>query len=459
MQPVAPRRPRRRRWRAPPAAAAVPLFVAAACWSPARGGPLIESQTPSIAPPGGEFVGEVPEGIAILSNSPREKTRLFYTVNPCNPAAVPGCRGWHRPDPAAAGVGQETRELTYGERIGLTKPGLWFVSAVALTEGFAESFVENGTFRIRSPDLLPPKILTEEGKYRKKVTVKMQATVEGAEVRYTVDGSQPTPDSPKYDGPVDIETAGRHYVKALQVKAGLTSPTVQAVYVVSLPVAYIVTTECSECAGPTSGEPFTLMFQGFRSSPQTKVFVTTARDACTIASQGGGVVHTLQGCGCADTPSNPKGGVVPVDLTWHIHTIDAGHPEVFVCFSADGGNTWDLIPQATPTGADEKYHFTLHPAKEGAQKAPPRPEQAVEAFDAPFDWASHHAQQRSSLQEQLRARTPRTVTMRNQIKEASQSKPLVLIGGVLLVLLGAGLAFSSRRPRAGSGHHQHASSP
>eukprot|EP01065_Artemidia_motanka_P033378 TRINITY_DN40373_c0_g1_i1.p1 TRINITY_DN40373_c0_g1~~TRINITY_DN40373_c0_g1_i1.p1 ORF type:complete len:463 (+),score=96.19 TRINITY_DN40373_c0_g1_i1:74-1390(+) len=427
--------------------------AAVAALIPAAQSTLIESQTPSIVPAGGEFIGEVPHGgIALLSNAPRDRTRLFYTINDCNPTAVPGCAGWRRPKPAEAGVGQDTKELKWGEKVPLSKPGLWFISAVAITQGLGDSFVENATFRIKHASLDPPEIAAPAGKYRKKVEVQIDSKVAGATVHYTTDGSQPTSQSPKYTAPFEITLPGRHVVKAINVKGDDESPTRQSVYVISLPVAYMVSTECEKCKGPTVDEPFTLMFQGFRSSPQTKVFVTTSMRACEVASNGAGIMHTLQGCGCADSPSNPKGGIVPKDLTWHIHTLDSPTSDVYVCFSDDGGNSWSLMPRAT-SGEEQQFSFPLY-ANEGEKAGGHRVAGGtggVEAFDAPFDWRDHHRQEREQLIGGIKSRIPGRAGQIRERMNTNQGKSLVA-GAMLLLAGGVALVFFRRRRRGASVH-------
>eukprot|EP00756_Hemistasia_phaeocysticola_P029693 Hpha_TRINITY_DN16246_c1_g3::TRINITY_DN16246_c1_g3_i1::g.13031::m.13031 len=411
---------------------------------------LIDSQTPSIFPPGGIFQGEVKDGISITPNGEPEQTKLFYSISACNPAVVSGCSGWHKPKPEEAGVGEHTREVKPGEKVSLSKPGLWFVSAVALTNGLGPSFVENATFRINEPELDAPKFLSLEGKYRSKVLIEIKSS---HEIRYTFDGTQPTRDSAKYEKAFEITAPGRHVVKAISVDGEKVSPTRQATFVVSLPVAYEVSTECAECKGPTVDEPFTIMFQGFRSTTKTRVFVSSASTACEIATRGGGVVHTLQGCGCSQSPSNKNGGIVPIDLVWHIHTLDSPHPEIFVCFSDDEGKTWEAIPRASSLPDDVKYSFPLlaplKPGQAGAGGAGVK----VEAFDAPFDWRDHHDQQKSQLTEQIRGMTtPRSARLHERIAQDSQARGLTMVGGILLISVGLFFVYrSSNRGRHRSG--------
>eukprot|EP00662_Eupelagonemidae_sp_cell21_P032258 gene32258-3041_t len=228
---------------------------------------LIASQTPSIVPNGGEFVGEVPGGVKVL--------------------------GWHRPTPSDAAGLRCSVPLKYDEHIGLAKEGLWFISAVAVTEGQTDSFIENATFRIAAGD---------------KVMVEI--------------------------------------------------------------------------------------------------------------SSGG------EGCGCAESPSNPQGGIVPVGLTWHIHTLDSPHPDVFVCYSSDAGGTWALMPQAAAgDGGEEKHSFPLLAAGEGAGMCVVAG--GAEAFDAPFDWQDHHRRRWAS-------RSLVTREMRDRMKEVSQSRGVMTGAGLLL---------------------------
>jgi len=383
----------------------------------------IASQTPSIFPSGGTFEGEVTGGISITPNGEPEQTKLYYTISTCNPAIVSGCSGWRKPIPDEAGVGEHTRELKPTEKVSLSKPGLWFVSAVAVTKGLGISYVENATFKISAPDIEAPKFQTEEGKYRNKVVVELKSDLE---IRYTFDGTPPGTDSLKYDKPFEITSPGRHVVKAVSVQGTKMSPTRQATFVVSLPVAYEVSTECEECKGPTVNKPFTIMFQGFRSNADTRVFVSSGVTACDIATRGGGITHTLQGCGCAQSPSNPTGGIVPKDLVWVLNTEDSPHPEVVVCYSKDRGATWEAIPRASSPPDDPKYTFALLPPVSTGSTPKQSPTQnKVEAFDAPFDWSTYTA---ASAQ-----RLPPSSNLKEKLAQDGQAKGVAMIGGLLLI--------------------------
>lgn len=385
--------------------------------------PLLVSQEPSIFPSGGTFEGEVANGITITPNGEPGQTKLYYTISTCNPAIVSGCSGWRKPTPEEAGVGEHTRELKADEKVNLSKPGLWFVSAVALTKGFAISFVENATFKISTPDIEAPKFLTLEGKYRNKVVVELKSDLV---IHYTIDGTNPDINSPKYDQPFEITSPGRHVVKAVSVQGDKISPMRQATFVVSLPVAFEVSTECEECKGPTVNKPFTIMFQGFRSTADTRVFVSSGIESCDIATRGGGVTHTLQGCGCAPSPSNPTGGIVPKDLVWVINTNDSPHPEVVVCYSNDKGATWEAIPRASSPLDDQKYSFPLL-APVGGDKPKTPTQNKVEAFDAPFDWASHY--------QQIQNAPPSSAKLKERLAQDGQVKGVAMIGGLLLIVV------------------------
>ena len=74
-----------------------------------------------------------------------------------------------------------------------------------------------------------PAITPEAGEYTDRVEVTISA-VEGAEIHYTTDGTEPTADSDKYTGPFTLTESAA--VKAVAVKDGKISAVAQAAYTV-----------------------------------------------------------------------------------------------------------------------------------------------------------------------------------------------------------------------------------
>lgn len=67
--------------------------------------------------------------------------------------------------------------------------------------------------------------------YRKPVTVTITSKVPGASMRYSTDGTEPTKDSPSYEGPITLSKTTRLMVKAYKFGVGF-SPTLSTTYVI-----------------------------------------------------------------------------------------------------------------------------------------------------------------------------------------------------------------------------------
>eukprot|EP01059_Diplonema_ambulator_P020502 TRINITY_DN34317_c0_g1_i1.p1 TRINITY_DN34317_c0_g1~~TRINITY_DN34317_c0_g1_i1.p1 ORF type:complete len:426 (+),score=42.05 TRINITY_DN34317_c0_g1_i1:93-1280(+) len=380
------------------------------CWC-AVAGDRIPSQAPTIIPLGGRFEGSVQGGIALLANEDRSSTRLYYTVsNCCN------CPEWKKPDPAKTGIDQDTRELrSVAERIHLTKSGC--ITAVAVMEGQDPSELTTAVFEITDSLIAPPLIHPNRGKYRGRVAVRMASETPDVSIYYTIDGDAPTEQSDKYTGSFNLTAVGRHYIRAVAVAGGMRSPVSERVVEIVLPVKYAVVVDgCEECKGATVGRPFVLMFQGFKPSPVTRVFVSPL-DCST------GLYHMLEGCDCRD-------GIIPYNLSLKLVTNDNPVDQVFVCFTENGGQTWSLIPNA----ATSQPHFTLH---------------------TPLDASGHHInttaffkshQQEGLVEEATPADWETYHTAQRRKRASSQTNSDALTPGiVVLVILGTGLWYAFKR--------------
>ena len=82
--------------------------------------------------------------------------------------------------------------------------------------------------RYDSTPLPAPIVTVDEPLFATATTVSVSGSIPGAEVRYTVDGTDPSPESPLYTGPFDVTRSTR--VRAIATKSGwLDSPIGEAV--------------------------------------------------------------------------------------------------------------------------------------------------------------------------------------------------------------------------------------
>eukprot|EP01064_Diplonema_japonicum_P039068 TRINITY_DN9702_c0_g1_i1.p1 TRINITY_DN9702_c0_g1~~TRINITY_DN9702_c0_g1_i1.p1 ORF type:complete len:417 (+),score=35.57 TRINITY_DN9702_c0_g1_i1:53-1252(+) len=384
---------------------AICLIIREACGA-------IPSQEPEIVPSGGKFEGAVQGGVALLSNADRSVTKLYYTVSRCC-----DCPDWKRPDPKNAGIDKDTRELKrIGERIHLTTTSC--VSSLAVTQDQEPSDIVKALFQITASLVTPPIISPKRGKYRGKVVLTMSAQ-DGCEIYYTINGAEPSKQSEKYHGPITINTFGKHYIRAVSISGGVTSPiTVHEVEIV-LPVRYMVVTDgCDTCKGPTVGRPFTVMFQGFKPTPVTRVFISP------VECSPRGAYHMLEGCDCRD-------GVVPANLTLKMITNDAPAAKVYICFSENGGLAWTTLLNA----ATAEPFFPLFPplSANGSHVDPTSLHNAQQDGGmveeaTPKDWEDYHKAEK-----------------RKKARVANSNTDVLTPGIVVLVILGTGLWFAFRR--------------
>ena len=351
---------------------------------------IVQSMPPSIVPAGGLFMGGVPEGVAILSNARERDTMLYYTITVCGTVSD-NCQ-MVEPDPENVGLDKPTKQLQKGERILIHRPGETWVSAMAVTNGQQPSSAASAKFHIERinvtssiPQIHTP---TKASTYRSRVQMYISAP-EDTVVHYTVDGDMPDLKSPVYKAPFIIDTPGVHYVRAIGVsKKGEISPAEQRKVQIYLPVAYQVSTSgCPTCKGPTVGIPFTLMFQGFKVSPLVRIFVSTVD--CTS-----GPIHPLVGF---NEDKEDGEGVIPHKQSVVITTTDAPNEAIYVCYSHNGGQSWEKIPIASDDPADElTYPFKLFPGDGKTNQAVVSQNSAGAVVeDAPFDWADYNKQKRA----------------------------------------------------------------
>ena len=103
----------------------------------------------------------------------------------------------------------------YGtENYGGIRPGCWINAVPAgglvlmpdATDRCTCSYLNKASIALAPFGLRPPRIEPAGAFRREPFKVHLNADTEGTEIRYTVDGSSPAADSPRYTGPVNIET-------------------------------------------------------------------------------------------------------------------------------------------------------------------------------------------------------------------------------------------------------------
>lgn len=91
------------------------------------------------------------------------------------------------------------------------------IKAVAIKEGLDNSDIVSYSYVIK----VPAPQFSSEGNMEEGETVTISCAMEGAEIRYTTDGSTPTLSSTRYTGPISIQA--NQVIKAIAVKLGCTN--------------------------------------------------------------------------------------------------------------------------------------------------------------------------------------------------------------------------------------------
>eukprot|EP01061_Rhynchopus_euleeides_P022133 TRINITY_DN36054_c0_g1_i1.p1 TRINITY_DN36054_c0_g1~~TRINITY_DN36054_c0_g1_i1.p1 ORF type:complete len:415 (+),score=155.96 TRINITY_DN36054_c0_g1_i1:115-1359(+) len=376
----------------------------------------VQSQVPEIVPMGGKFDREVK--VRIFSNEERGNVRIFYTVSKC----CCTCECVEDPKPDQAGIEKPSRELETLARPILVSEPVTCVSAVAVTQGSKPSEFVRSEYRVDADSLkASPSISPKRGKYSGFVVVsiaKKSGLPLGSSEKfmYTIDGDDPTPEKgTQYTGPFKITAVGLHTVKAVLVSGGAASMHAYRDLQVVLPLAYEL-----DPPQPVQGRPLTVMLQGVAPSVVTKVFLSTA-DCSQPHMQ---LQHELRGCDC------PEGRhpVKPM-LALTFRPIDSPTPNVYVCVTRNGGQTWVKAKRAL-TG---NYTFALAPmagaSLEGGGGTGEELEQGELVEDAPpmdYERLLKHAAAQSR---------------RSSTDDSWAIEPFV----VIIVILGVGLLFFFKR--------------
>ena len=153
----------------------------------------IEAFEPSFEPNGGVFVENVQ--LAMACQTPGAK--IFYTLDGSEP-------------------GPTSTMYAGAFAIGMTDI---VVKAVAIKTGLAASnVVESSAFTVEAS---APKLDPAEGIFTAEAQIAVSSATPGAEMRCTLDGSEPSADTPVVSSPVSVTETGS-IVRCVATKAGLT---------------------------------------------------------------------------------------------------------------------------------------------------------------------------------------------------------------------------------------------
>ncbi len=124
----------------------------------------------------------------------------------------------------------ESQQQTGTQNYGGMRPGCWINAIPAgglvlvpdASAGCVCSYLNQSWIALEPLGIEPPQIAPEGGAYREPVQVTLTPDDAGTLIRYTLDGSAPTEDSPVYRGPVTIQEDARLRTRSFAADGGIS---------------------------------------------------------------------------------------------------------------------------------------------------------------------------------------------------------------------------------------------
>ncbi|MEO5715665.1 MAG: chitobiase/beta-hexosaminidase C-terminal domain-containing protein [Luteolibacter sp.] len=266
---------------------------------------------PIITPASGYF--DTTQTVTITCSTPSSTIR--YTVNGATPGAS---------DPVYSGPFSVSTTKT--------------VKAIAYATGMEASSVITAQLSFGAS---PPSFSPAPGGFSDPQTVTLTSATSGASVRYTIDGSDPTANSPLYTGPIAVATTTT--IKAISVKSGIeNSPVSTGVYAIG---AFLGSQEWTTVAFDPKAVAFTYGFDMIASGDNIDAVVGLAGTnpvsaytqlACSIRFNTEGKIDARNGGAYAAVTDLPytAGSVYSVRLT-----VNPATKTYSASVSTNGGNS------------------------------------------------------------------------------------------------------------------------
>jgi hypothetical protein len=289
--------------------------VTAAFLTPTDVGPssglAVPADAPTFSPAAGTYTGT--QSVSISSSA---GATLRYTTDGSTPSSTAG--------------------TVYTAPVGIAANTT--LKAIAFGSGFIDSPVTTGVYAIRvgAPVFSPP-----PGNYSAAVSLALSSATSGASIRYTTDGSNPSPSiGILYSGSITLSTTTT--IKAIAFKAGLTDS--------------VITSGTYTITPPPAAAPV--------FSPAGGTFSTAQNVAITSATSGASIRYTTDGSTPTSTAGTPYSGPVPIDSTTTLKAIAFGSG---LTDSAVTSATYTINDgSVTVTSADGFVNTALSAAQSGS---------------------------------------------------------------------------------------------
>ena len=157
-----------------------------------------------------------------------------YTVEPIGTNYYDGFAIFMDGESEPVAVKEETITTSNGQRFqSLTARVSADGSYATIYQNVSGEFVAMYKFSLNEPPAVveAPTFTPDAGEYENSVTVSISA-VDGADIRYTLDESDPTIESALYKEPITLNSEGQFTIKAIAIKEGVVSDVVSSTYTV-----------------------------------------------------------------------------------------------------------------------------------------------------------------------------------------------------------------------------------
>jgi hypothetical protein len=330
-------------------------FIAGTDWDTGIPGPLLNQSTSS--PTVSSF-----SNLVIASNFPEAVGGVAFTPLPAAPTFSPAAGTY----PVAQNVtitsgtsGATIRYTTDGSNPSTTAGTVYSgpvtiaaatsLKAIAYTDTTTKSPVSTASYIINVPQVSTPTFGPVAGNYTTAQSVTIATSTTGSTIRYTTDGSDPTPTTGTvYAGPVAV--ASTMTVKAIAFKSGAADSAIaSAAYTISAP--------------PVSAPVF---------SPVGGTYTSAQSVTLTSATPGASIRYTTDGSSPTSASGTIYAGPVPVGSTTTLKAIayQSGVPDSAVSSAAYTINiaSQAAAPVFSPPGGNyaTAQSVTLASATEGA---------------------------------------------------------------------------------------------
>ncbi|MCL2154500.1 MAG: chitobiase/beta-hexosaminidase C-terminal domain-containing protein, partial [Leptospirales bacterium] len=178
--------------------------------------------TPEAIPGAGTYTG--PQNITLFTTT--AGAAIYYTLDGSEPSST---------------------STKYTGSITISALGITTLKAIAIMSGMYDSLLLEAEYNILAVD--KPEVNVPEGEVPYGTTITLNTATTGAEIRYTLDGSDPNSSCTLYTSPFTLNTLGSVTLKAIAIKAGIENSDILVAAYTVIPVGTVT----KPTAAPSEG--------------------------------------------------------------------------------------------------------------------------------------------------------------------------------------------------------------